>query len=91
MSRVNEVGREKRHVLVTWMVLLGATLGSYWIAEGNRAAGGSTAAWVVGIALAKAHLVVGVFMEMIRAPRVWGIAMSLFLCIQAAVLVLLFG
>ncbi len=71
--------RRVRWLLVTWAALLTLTAASYWIAEVQVGLGGASARLVLGIAVLKAHLIAGVFMEMLAAPRVWALAMSGFL------------
>ena len=79
-----------RLLFATWVFLLALTAGSFWIADVDSAAGSATAAVVLGIAALKAHLIAGLFMEMLQAPRAWAIAMSVFLVSLAGSLVALF-
>ena len=81
-----------RLLFATWVFLLALTAGSFWIADVDVdfAVGSATAAVVLGIAAMKAHLIAGVFMEMLQAPRAWAIAMSVFLVSLAGSLVALF-
>ena len=90
MTTQSEHRRDARLLLATWVFLLGLTAGSFWIADVNSAPGAETAAVVLGIAVLKAHLVMGVFMEMREAPRVWMIAMSTFLLALTGALIALF-
>ncbi len=83
--------REARLLLAIWLLLLALTTGSFWIADLRVAPGAATAGLVLAIATLKAHLVAGVFMEMLRGPRAWAAVMSGFLVAQAALLVALFS
>ena len=79
-----------RILTLAWIVLLGLTAGSFWIAEGAGDSKSSTAFAVLGFATLKAHLVAGLFMEMIHAPRIWAVAMSAFLSTLGGALIVLF-
>jgi cytochrome c oxidase subunit IV len=89
-TRSNHHRRDARLLFATWVFLLALTAGSFWIADVDSAVGSATAAVVLGIAALKAHLIAGVFMEMLQAPRAWAIAMSVFLVSLAGSLVALF-
>ena len=78
-------------LLVIWLILMALTIGSFWFADVGGAGRAATAAFVLGIAALKGHLVAGVFMEMIHAPRAWAIVMSAFLVAQAALIIALFS
>ncbi|MBW2241153.1 MAG: cytochrome C oxidase subunit IV family protein [Deltaproteobacteria bacterium] len=74
-------------LLATGCLLLALTAWSYWIAET-----GTTTAWfVLGIAVLKAHFIAGIFMELHAAPRVWAVSLSVFLFTLASVLIALFS
>ncbi len=68
------------------------TFASYRFAEaegnGPRVA---TATLVLGIATIKAHLIGAVYMELTHAPRVWAIAMSVYLLLLGGLLIGLFS
>jgi len=81
-----EEKKDARVLGATWIVLVGLTLGSFWLARSSPTTG--AAAWVLGVAALKGHLIAGIFMEMRRGPRVWAAAMSLFLLAEAAVIFL---
>lgn len=78
-----------RILIVSWIILLGSTGGSFWISDVDRGSTASTALGVLGLATLKAHLVAGVFMEMVHAPRVWAFVMSGFLLMLGASLIAL--
>ena len=90
MTTRSDHRRNARLLFATWVFLLALTAGSFWIADVGSAVGSATAAVVLGIAAMKAHLIAGVFMEMLQAPRAWAIAMSVFLVSMAGSLVALF-
>lgn len=90
MTTRSDHRRDARLLFAIWVFLLALTAGSFWIADVDSASGSATAAVVLGIAALKAHLIAGVFMEMLRAPRAWAIAMSVFLISLAGLLVALF-
>ena len=86
--------REKRaaqRLLATGLFLIAMTAGSYWIADGRAGPAAATAGLVLGIAALKAHLVAGVYMEMLQAPRAWAVVMSVFLVFQALMLIALYS
>ena len=78
-------------LLATGLILIAMTAGSFWIADLRAAPAAATAGLVLGIAALKAHLVAGVFMEMLHAPRAWAVVMSAFLLLQTAILVALYS
>jgi cytochrome c oxidase subunit IV len=82
--------RDARLLFATWVFLLALTAGSFWVADVDSAAGTATASVVLGIAALKAHLIAGVFMEMLQAPRAWAIVMSVFLISLAGSLVAIY-
>jgi len=82
--------RQARLLLGIWLALLALTAGSLWIADIDIAADAATAAVVLGIAALKAHLIAGVFMELLQAPRAWAITMSAFLVGLTGLLVAFF-
>jgi len=81
---------DARLLLLCWATLLALTAGSFWIADVDIAAGTASAGVVLGIAALKAHLIAGVFMEMLHAPRAWAAAMSTFLVVLTGLLIALF-
>jgi len=87
MTTRSDHRRDARLLFATWMFLLALTAGSIWIADVDSASDTATAAVVLGIAALKAHLIAGVFMEMLLAPRAWAITMSVFLVSLAGLLV----
>lgn len=80
---------DARWLLACWAFLLALTAGSYWMADVEAAPGAATAGLVLGIAALKAHLIAGVFMEMLEAPRAWAVTMSAFLVGLAGLLIAL--
>jgi heme/copper-type cytochrome/quinol oxidase subunit 4 len=86
-----ETRRAARALLATWLFLIALTIGSFAWAGVGAAADSGTAAWVLGLAAVKAHLIAGTFMEMRRGPRAPAVVMSGFLLAEAAVIVALFG
>ena len=82
--------RDARLLFACWTFLLALTAGSFWIAEVDIGSHATTAGVVLGIAAVKAHLIAGVFMEMIQAPRAWAIALSGFLVALTGLLIALF-
>ena len=83
--------RAARRLLATGLFLIAMTAGSYWIADGRAGPSAATAGLVLGIAALKAHLVAGVYMEMLQAPRAWAVVMSVFLVFQALMLIALYS
>jgi heme/copper-type cytochrome/quinol oxidase subunit 4 len=79
MTTRSDPRRDTRLLLLNLAVLLALTAGSFWIADVDVAPHAATAGVVLGIAVLKAHLVAGIFMEMLQAPRAWAIVMSVFL------------
>jgi heme/copper-type cytochrome/quinol oxidase subunit 4 len=82
--------RDARLLFACWIVLLALTVGSFWIADVDIAPHAATAGVVLGIAALKAHLIAGVFMEMLQAPRAWAITLSGFLIALTGLLIALF-
>jgi heme/copper-type cytochrome/quinol oxidase subunit 4 len=82
--------RDARFLFACWIFLLALTAGSFWIAEVDIASHVATAGVVLGIAALKAHLIAGVFMKMLQAPRAWAITLSGFLVAPAGLLIALF-
>ncbi|MGH0034201.1 MAG: cytochrome C oxidase subunit IV family protein [Myxococcota bacterium] len=82
--------RDARGLLVTWVVLVSLTVGSFRL-SGSEASTFEVTAWILGFATLKGHLIGGVFMEMRRAPRVWATAMSGFLVAEAALIAIILG
>jgi heme/copper-type cytochrome/quinol oxidase subunit 4 len=82
--------RDARLLFACWIFLLALTAGSFWIADVDIAPHAATAGVVLGIAALKAHLIAGVFMEMLQAPRAWAIALSGFLVALTGLLIALF-
>ena len=80
-----------RVLLVVWIILLGLTAGSYWISYVDRGSIAATAFGVLALAILKGHLIAGLFMEMIHAPRIWAFAMSGFLLMLGGSLIALFS
>ena len=90
---VNTQSNDRRHariLLICWASLLALTAGSFWLADVDIAPDAATAGIVLGIAVLKAHLIVGIFMEMLNAPRAWAVAMGLFLVTLTGLLIALF-
>lgn len=79
--------RAARILALTWLALMAMTLGTF--RAGTE--GAATAGVVLAIATLKAHLIAAVFMELLRAPRVYAVLMSAFLLAQAVGTVALFG
>jgi caa(3)-type oxidase subunit IV len=71
--------RDARILAVVWLALMAFTLATWRIAEGGSWTGARAAALILGIAVAKCHLIAGVFMELRTAPRVWAVLMSFYL------------
>lgn len=70
----------------SWLLLVGATVGAYWIRE-DGFSGMAIGAATLAIAYAKGRLVVLDFMELRHAPRVWrGIVEGWLLLISTAIL-----
>lgn len=90
MTAQSKPRHEARLLFACWIFLLALTAGSFWIAEVNLSADSAIAGVVLGIAALKAHLIAGVFMEMLQAPRIWAIALSAFLLALTGLLVALF-
>ena len=93
MNPQPETKREAWLLLGCWIVLIALTIASFGFAEGHDDANGpraATAALVLGLAAMKAHLIAGLYMELLRAPRAWAIAMSAYLVALAALLIFLF-
>ena len=88
-----ETKREAWILLACWVTLIALTIASFGFAEGHDDTDGpraATAALVLGLAAIKAHLIAGLYMELLRAPRAWAIAMSAYLVALATLLVFLF-
>ena len=88
MAPIREKKREARVLLVTWVVLIAATVGSFLLADAGASpdSNAGTAGWVLGFAALKGLLIAAVFMEMWHGPRVWAFVMSAFLLAEAALL-----
>ncbi len=71
---------------LTWLALMGLTLGSYVLAESGGEASGALVLWLV---LAKLLLVVAIFMELAHRGRAWLLPVGAFLALVVAVLGLL--
>ncbi len=78
-----------RTLSLAWVILLGLTAGSFLISDRGNGSMSATALAVIGLATLKAHLVAGLFMELIQAPRIWTVAMSAFLLLLGGSLIVL--
>jgi Prokaryotic Cytochrome C oxidase subunit IV len=95
MNIISEMANTQRRALITWVVLVVATLASWWLAEGHALGAGNKpligALLILTIAFAKIRFVGAEFMELRTAPRalqiifdlwvvgVWGILIGLYL------------
>ena len=66
---------------MVWLALMALTFGTWRIADGGAWTGASAAALILGIAVAKCHLIAGVFMELRTAPRLWAAVVSAYLLV----------
>lgn len=66
-----------RAALLVWLFLVGATLGSAWLAEHHAFAGDLTALFVMLVAFCKGFVIMRYFMEMRSAPTSWRLAFDL--------------
>jgi Prokaryotic Cytochrome C oxidase subunit IV len=95
MNIISEMANTQRRALITWVVLVVATLASWWLAEGHAPDAGNKpvigALLIVTISFAKIRFVGSEFMELRTAPTalkvffdlwvvgVWGVLIGLYL------------
>ena len=73
-----------RILLLTWLVLMALTVGSYALSDIGRASSAGATPWLLAFAVLKSHLIAGIYMEMRHGPRIWLALMSSFLIAEAA-------
>ena len=79
-----------RPVLWTWIVLVAATLASWWLGTDHGLSGEAATISILVVAFVKVRLVTGTFMEVRSAPRALAIGIDLYLVAVLAALVLLY-
>ena len=73
---------------LAWLVLVGATLGSWALAE-HHGAGAWTVSLVMSVAAFKVRLVLLHFMELSLAPRAWCLAFGAWTLVSVGLIVAL--
>ena len=66
-----------RAAVLVWLFLVGATLGSAWLAEHHAFAGSLTGLFVMLVAFIKGRAIMRYFMEMRAAPLSWRLAFDI--------------
>lgn len=76
-----------RLAVLVWLFLVGATLGSAWLAEHHAVAGQLTAAFVMLVAFFKGRAIMLYFMELRGAPLAWRMAFEIWGIVATLVIV----
>lgn len=76
-----------RAAVLVWLFLVGATLGSAWLAEHHAFAGHLTGLFVMLVAFFKGRMIMMHFMEMRGAPSSWRLAFDIWGVAATAVIV----
>lgn len=86
MASNDDPTRDARVLLLTWVVLVSLTIGSYRLSSGMDGRIPGAAAWILGLATLKGILIASLFMEMRRGPVGWWLAMTGFLIVEATLI-----